>query len=388
MLVELHIIQNFAPSNLNRDDTNSPKDCEFGGYRRARISSQAVKRAIRTYFGDAQLLSPEERSIRTKRLVEALTGRLVQRGRSKEEAHDVVMKVVHGIPANTDDEDKTEYLLFLGQREIDALADLCENHWDVLAQAGVPAAANPQNRREAKKAAKDAVEAVRGHILESLNGGKAVDLALFGRMIADLPERNVDAACQVAHCISTHHVDTEFDFYTAVDDIRPRETQGADMMGTVEFNSACYYRYANVSVEQLVKNLSGDRELAERGLAAFLKAAVQAVPSGKQNSMAAYNPPSLVYTVVRKRNQWPWNLANAFVQPVRPQGDHDLIESSIMALAEHLRKLKAAYGTDTIAAEYALSLVDVEWPHHGPSKVENLEELVNRTVQSAFSGGE
>ncbi|BAS27311.1 type I-E CRISPR-associated protein Cas7/Cse4/CasC [Limnochorda pilosa] len=386
MLVELHIVQNFAPSNLNRDDTNAPKDCEFGGYRRARISSQSVKRAIRTYFKEAGLLGDAELSVRTKRLVEELSRRLAARGRGPEEAHQVAVTVVNGIPASTDSDDKTEYLLFLGDREVDALAGVCDQHWDALLQVG-ERSSEAANRREAKKAAKAAVDAVRQHIVGALNGGKAVDLALFGRMIADLPDRNVDAACQVAHCISTHRVNTEFDFYTAVDDLRPEDTQGADMMGTIEFNSACYYRYANVDVDQLISNLDGDEELAKRGLRAFLVAAAQAVPTGKQNSMAAHNPPSLVYTVVRKTSRWPWNLANAFVQPVRPRVDEDLIARSISALIDYASRLKAAYGTDTIAAEHALTLDELGWPDPAPRRAGTLDDLVSNTVNAAFNRG-
>src|SRR5690606_24425278 len=81
------------------------------------------------------------------------------------------------------------------------------------------------------------------------------DLALFGRMIADEADWNTEAACQVAHALSTHRVGMEFDFFTAVDDLKPRDTAGSDMMGTVSFQSACFYRYACLDVAQLAKNL-------------------------------------------------------------------------------------------------------------------------------------
>ena len=152
-------------------------------------------------------------------------------------------------------------------------------------------------------------------------------------MIANLPEKNVEASCQVAHAISTNKVEVEFDFYTAVDDLKPDDTAGADMLGTVEFNSACFYRYANVDTNQLIENLGGDTELARTTLNAFLRASVDAIPTGKQNSMAAHNPPSLMMTVVRERGQW--NLANAFLKPVRPQGDSDLVQGSVMALDDY-----------------------------------------------------
>lgn len=134
-----------------------------------------------------------------------------------------------------------------------------------------------------------------------LDGGKAVDLALFGRMVADRPELGVDAAAQVAHAISTHKVDREFDFYTAVDDLNPREEAGAGMMGDVEFYSATLYRYAVVDLKKLLENLQDDRELALKGALAFFKAFALTLPSGKQNSFAAHNP----------RSSWPSAQARA-----------------------------------------------------------------------------
>src|SRR5258707_2834419 len=119
------------------------------------------------------------------------------------------------------------------------------------------------------------------------------------------------------------------------------------MLGTIEFNSACFYRYANVYIEQLVKNLLGDVDLARTTLAAFLSASVTAIPTGKQNSMAAHNPPSLMLVVVRERGQW--NLANAFVKPVRPQGDSDLVQGSIAALDAYWGKLTGMYGGEVRA---------------------------------------
>ena len=153
--------------------------------------------------------------------------------------------------------------------------------------------------------------------------------SLFGRMLADLPEKNMDAACQVAHAISTNKIHSmEMDYYTAVDDIN-NDNPGADMIGTVEFNSACFYRYATLDVAELVGGyrdekktrafgLQGDAELARTTATAFLTAFIHAIPTGKQNSFAAHNPPSLVFAVVRDGP--PVSLANAFVKPVTAAG--------------------------------------------------------------------
>jgi CRISPR system Cascade subunit CasC len=186
--------------------------------------------------------------------------------------------------------------------------------------------------------------------VRALDGGKARDVALFGRMLADLPEARVDAACQVAHAISTNRVNMEFDYYTAVDDLKPEDTQGADMIGDVQFNSACFYRYLNVDIEQLAANLGDDRAAAIETVRAFIQAAIEAIPTGKQNSMAAQNPPSLVLAVVRRHGAW--SLANAFVEPVRPTANENLIVGSIRKLDEYWARLSGMYGAGTLLGAF------------------------------------
>lgn len=381
MFVELHILQNFAPSNLNRDDTNSPKDCEFGGYRRARVSSQAIKRAMRQTFTTRDLIDAENRASRTKRLNAELVDRFVKAGKEQGVAERVVDAAIQGLglkfqtAKNEDDEKKTQYLLFLGHREIDALARVCLDNWDALL-AVAPGEASGTGRAAKRAAAASVPKEVQNSLQAVLDGGKAADVALFGRMLADLPQKNVDAASQVAHAISTNRVSTEFDFYTAVDDFKPEETEGADMMGTVEFNSACFYRYANVDLGQLAANLGGDEELARKTLEAFIRAAVIAIPTGKQNSMAAQNPPSFVMAVVREDGLW--SLANAFVKPVSRgrddrEGD-DLVSRSERALATYWSQLSGMYGTDGVTGAW--------YTHLG---ADGLDDLDSASVTSARS---
>ena len=179
-------------------------------------------------------------------------------------------------------------------------------------------------------------------------------------MLAEQPGRNTDGACQVAHPISTHKVDMEMDFYTAVDDLNPAEETGAGMMGVVGFNSACYYRYALVDRDQLARNLAGktgrengkwtqkldvkDYQEADTVIKAFLEAMVYAIPTGKQNSFAAQNLPSFGL-FVRRQGGVPISLANAFAKPVRPtKDDDDLVGLSVAALTKHWDALKKAYG--------------------------------------------
>jgi CRISPR system Cascade subunit CasC len=386
MILELHILQNFAPSNLNRDDTGSPKDCEFGGHRRARISSQCFKRAIRQSFKEQKLIDEPNLASRTKRLVDEITRKLKDSGKSEEEARRVVENILNGVKLTVKDDGKTQYLLFLGADEINAIAGLCLEHWEALVTI---AAATSNEEGSAKKAkAKDAkkagAEAIPYEIKKAmsgvLNGGKAADLALFGRMLADLPDRNIHAASQVAHAISTNKVSMEFDFYTAVDDLRPNDNQGSDMLGTVEFNSACFYRYTNVDIEQLKNNLDGDAELANKTIEAFIRAAVTAIPTGKQNSMAAQNPPSFVLAVARDAGLW--SLTNAFVKPVRPNHENDLIENSIKALDGYWGDLTEMYGKAHIKGVWVASLARNGLADLKDAKQGNLNELIGGVMST------
>jgi|FLYL01.1.fsa_nt_gi CRISPR system Cascade subunit CasC len=362
MIVELHIIQNIAPSNLNRDDTGSPKDCTFGGVRRARISSQALKRAARKAFLDYGL-TQEEVGVRTRRVLEAVVDRLVQvHSRDRETA----TKVAENALANFD-LTGGEYLLFVSRQGIEALADRCNELFDELSK---------------DKPTKGTIKELTADILLDASG--QVDVALFGRMVADLPDANVDAASQVAHAISTHEVRPEFDYFTAVDDLQeesPERETGAGHINTLEFNSACYYRYAAVDTDQLIQNLGGDVDLSRRGLQAFLMAMIHELPSGKQNSMAAHNPPSLVMTTVRTRGQW--NLANAFEEPVRRR-DGGLVPESSRRLLQYYQRLSEAFDgnrptqTHLVAVDPDLPIPDGMLRHH------NVTQLVSATVDAAM----
>lgn len=388
MFLELHILQNFAPSNLNRDDTGSPKDCEFGGVRRARISSQCLKRAIRTAFRERGLLPDAFLATRTRRLADQLVAQLANAGRLQDEARRIVEVALGGVGLKLDG-GMTQYLLFLGDAEVRSIASLCDQHWDALAavaEAEDEESAAEASAKQAKKAGKQAKKAavpaeVREAFQGVLDGGCAADLALFGRMVADRPDKNVDAAAQVAHAISTHKVSMEFDFYTAVDDLNPKETAGAGMLGTVEFNSACFYRYANVDLAQLAENLRRDEVLARQALDAFLRASVAAVPTGKQNGMAAHNPPSFILAVLRHGALW--NLANAFVRPVRTALDRDLVQDSILALDRYWGQLAALYGEDDIVGKWYAALDAGGIKHLGSQPAANLETLVGSVLGSA-----
>ena len=365
MLIDLHVIQNIAPANLNRDDTGSPKDAIFGGYRRARVSSQAWKRAIRQAFEADGMMPKEQLALRTKRVVNELVTKMDAPGRSEAQRVAVAVAMLGGIGLTADPDSAgeylTQYLLYIGNDEIAKLAGVADQHWDELAKENPAAGAETGKAR--KKNSKEAItKDVRDQVLHALDGGRAADLALFGRMLADLPEKNVDGAVQVAHAISTHAVEFEFDYYTAVDDLNTREETGAGMIGTVEFNSATLYRYTNIDLGDLTRNLGDDRELAVKAALAYIRSFLLAIPSGKQSSFAAQNLPSAALAVVREHGRW--SLANAFVRPVPTRTEAGLVGTSIAEMVDYYGRLTDMYGDDGIVA--TPFLVDSGHAHHAP----------------------
>jgi len=381
-IIEIHALQNFAPSNLNRDDTGAPKDALFGGTRRARVSSQCLKRSVRQYFQglvEQNALASDDVAFRTKRLLDDLVKSLVKSGRDKEEAEQKARLALGAMELTVKEDGKTEYLLFLGQREISGIADIIHEKWDSITASDAAPAEGKKPGKAKKQAAQSADPELKKALDKVFNGGKALDVALFGRMLADMPEKNQNAACQVAHAISTHSVEREFDFYTAVDDLKPEDSAGADMIGTVEFNSACFYRYAVVDWEKLVENLQNDRELAAKGLRAFLEGFVVAEPTGKQNTFAAHNPPEFVAVTVR-RNAAPRNLANAFETPIRVKKDESLTRKSAEELAKKAQTLQVAFGGDE--QTFILNLIEAKLNGLGTT-LPALKDLLDKALLAA-----
>ncbi|MEW5895660.1 MAG: type I-E CRISPR-associated protein Cas7/Cse4/CasC [Candidatus Omnitrophota bacterium] len=383
-LIEIHVLQNYAPSNLNRDDTGSPKDAFFGGRRRARISSQCLKRAVREYFKEkskSNLFDTASIAVRTKRLQDDLIKLLVEKGRDKEEAIGKINLALKVVKLIVGDDGKTQYLLFLGKKEIESVANAIYEHWDDIVPS-VEAEEKTNKKKKKKGSEADGLpEELKTALEKAFDGGKAVDLALFGRMLADMPEKNQNAASQVAHAISTHAVDREFDFFTALDDLKPEESAGSDMMGTVEFNSACFYRYAVVDFEKLVENLHADESLASAGLRTFLEGFVVSEPTGKQNTFAAHNQPDYVLVSI-KRNSFPSNCANAFEVPVRVKGDDSLTKESTKKLVNKMQKLIDVYGN--AGKSFYFDLVDVG-VGIGEKSV-SLQQLLDKVIAEVEKG--
>lgn len=354
MLIEFHLIQNHAPSNLNRDDTGSPKEAVFGGYQRARISSQCLKRSIR----------------RSELFQEALKGHLATRSRQiaarlrpalerlgdGPEAIEAVTKVATRLGSDKEsDKGETRQTMFVADAEISRVAEQLY----ALYQANPEGFSKLTGKELDQKLKNDGIPPV-------------VDIALFGRMTTAAAFEDVRAAMQVAHAISTGKIEREFDYYTAVDDLpSPDDDLGADMIGDVEFNSSTFYKYFSLDWKQLCKNLDGDTGIARKAVAAFLEAAALVTPTGKQNSFAAHNPPDGILVEVRTR-RIPVSYANAYITPVRPTATESMVERSVQKLGEYAERLKKSYGLDGQA--FWLTTTDYEMP--GARKVESLQELV------------
>lgn len=362
--IDLHVLQTVPSSNINRDDTGSPKTAIFGGVRRARVSSQAWKRATRRDF--AAYLPDSDRGIRTRRIMADLVRRIqkLDPSLSTEESLTLakgVMGAAAGIKfekpkrkkdeqqeSETVDLDLSQYLIFISNQQLDRLADLALTGRDGTVDKGA-----------AKAALKD-------------NNG--IEVALFGRMVADNTTFNVDASVQVAHAISTHAVEPEYDYFTAVDDAKPDdEDAGAGMIGVVEFNSSTLYRYATINLDQLMENL-GHLDVAARAVEAFVRSFVVSMPTGKQNTFANGTLPDAVIAQVRTRR--PINLAGAFEDPVAPKSGVAVSVQSASELARESAEIDAAYGTASTASFVVAAGSDVAAALEGVGERAGLDDLV------------
>ena len=370
MFIEVHAIQSFAPANLNRDDTGNPKDCEFGGTRRARISSQCLKRAIRLSPVFAETTGVEV-GIRTRWITRMLQDALVEAQKPESEAKLIALRFAETYVQKMDrkEKDKTAILTYLSPEELQEAVDGLVDNWDTVSQA----------TKESDKLMANSVKT----LLAKYERTSAPDIALFGRMLAVKPTTKIlNAACQVAHAVSTHRVTMEMDFFTAVDDLTQGEETGAGMMGFIGFDSACFYRYARIDWDQLVQNLNDDADLARRTVEGFMRALVAAVPSGKQNAFAANNPPNFLLAVVRQDGMG-WSLANAFEKPVYPRGASGLVAPSVEALDAYWGRLCQVYGDNTLVRSAALALdLDLPLNNLASDRAETLDAWVEAVTDA------
>ena len=393
MLIEIHMIQNHSPSNLNRDDLGAPKTCLFGGVTRARISSQCLKRSIRNP-GNPEDVHSREAGLFAKEMGEHIGQRtkffpdLVRKAMDsssipdtdREKIVDACTKIAKkeesrgqrpSEEADLEDRPKLPQLVFLERSEAEEfVAKLAEmrqaGQWKDSYRKWV------EGKLEKKALATFLYELSRAYRRRS------VDIALFGRMTTSDAFEDVEAAMQVAHAISTHEVVTEVDYFTAVDDLAT--STGAGHVDEAMYNSACFYKYFCLDWDQLVHNLAGPEpakqkekeahqewenavKLAACALGHFLRAAARTTPSGKQNSFAANNEPCAILVEI-KQTKTPTSYANAFAEPARRIGDPpddapdcvSLVGRSIAQLGDHVHNLRQAYSTDSTLLWHALPL--------------------------------
>lgn len=362
MLVQIHLLQNYAPSNLNRDDTGSPKSAYFGEVLRGRISSQCLKRSIR--MSDTFESAFEEDGLlakRTKRLPGLIRDELEAMGVDEDVIEDIVIrtpeigsesgrgrgKVEEG------EELETRQLIFIGQDEVRPIA---EKLLAIYQEQG------------AKKWEKMKIAEIAKLLGPSLP--RSVDVAMFGRMTTSNAFEDVQAAVQVAHALSVNALNQEFDYFTAVDDISGES--GAGMIGDVEYNSSTYYEYFNVHWEGLGKNLGGDADVARRAVLALLEAAATTQPSGKQNTFAAHNLPDLILVEVRQRNL-PVSYANAFIEPARHTRQITLMEDAIVKLGDYMTRIGTTYDLEALDERALVATLDATLP--GAENVASLSQL-------------
>jgi CRISPR system Cascade subunit CasC len=320
LFIDFHVLQTLPPSCVNRDDTGSPKTAVYGGTVRARVSSQAWKHAMRIKFKD--LFMKEELGSRTKNVVEMIEKEILSNNDniSKEEAHKRAKKVLEsaGIKikaAKKDETEKAEALFFMSNKQAKILAEIASK--DNF----------KENEKETKEMAKNA-----------LKENVSVDIALFGRMVASDPTLNCDATAQVAHAISTHAVQNEYDYFTAIDDLQNDDNAGAGHLGTIEFNSATLYRYATVNAVELA-NIIGIDNVASV-IKKFGYAFIYSMPNGKENTFANRTFPEEVYVTIRQDQ--PVNLSGAYEKAIR-NSELGYSEPSQSVLKEYAKCLYEKY---------------------------------------------
>ena len=319
---QLHVLTSYPPANLNRDDQGRPKTAKMGGVDRLRVSSQSLKRAWRTSDLFQSTLAGHL-GTRTKRAGIEVRDRLVELGVDEKKAKSWAQEIAKEFGKLKKENSKSpdESL------QIEQLAHFSPKEWEAMMNLA-------ETIGNEKRPPKDE------ELLLLRKDHQAVDIAFFGRMLADKPSFNMEAAVQVAHAVSTHTVAIEDDYFTAVDDLNRRDVDtGAGHVGDAGFASGLFYLYACVNRELLVKNLEGDAELANKAIGAFVESVAKIGPGGKQNSFASRAYAS--YILAERGDQQPRSLSVAFLKPV---DGIDLLTESVKALELQRDKMDAAYG--------------------------------------------
>ena len=338
LFLDIHAIQTVPPANINRDDTGSPKTAQYGGVTRARVSSQSWKRAMRLSF-------PKElQGTRTKRILRLFEDQYIKRGISfdKDVENDMIFlteSLGFGIK-ESNDETILDVLFMYSNKQINEIIDYytgSKEKISVLSKAyyeeiqKLESKQKKDVRKEAwkniSKENKKVINEINKNLEQILKTNNSVDTYLFGRMLAAKKDLSVDASSQVAHAISTHAIQSEFDFFTAVDDLAPEDNAGAGMLGTIEYNSSTLYRYANVALHEFYRQLE-DKEETINATKLFVKSFVESMPTGKINTFANQTLPQAI--VVSLRYDRPLNMVSAFEEPIK--SDNGYVGKSIEKL--------------------------------------------------------
>ncbi len=338
MLIEIHMLKNYPPTNLNRDDLGSPKTCVFGGSNRSRISSQCLKRSWRKSEIFADTVGAEYLGTRTRKFPVLVKDKLVEMGVLLEYAEAIMpqMSAIGNKDAkeNKKDVTKTAQIAIYSMQDIEDIANVAKAELDQC-----------KNVSDVKKIkVKDIAEKIKNAKVRPIS----VDIALFGRMVTSDMFRDVEASVQVAHALSTNRVIMESDYFVAMDDLvsgKSLEDAGAGMIDSTEFNSSCYYIYASVDTDILAENLAGVEDvpgLAKKAVEGMLNAMAFSDPSGKQHAFAGHILPS--FTLVEcKDKKIPVSYTNAFVEAINPNEDGGLIQNSIEKLLQERQIIRKDY---------------------------------------------
>lgn len=380
--LELHIIQSVPVACLNRDDLNSPKTAIFGGVQRARVSSQAWKSPIREEMKGIEV--DLFKGNRSRRMISELSTKLQKKGAEKDISVVIaehVADIIETLDSKTDGDGfkKIKTLMFFSEAEYDAIVDAvtdemraaAETIRDLTKAAGDASEALKGADEEKKEAAKKELEKLgkeveknRKALAKAFNDKRirdaiksaqlkdAADIALFGRMVANDHSLTIEAASMFSHALSTHKADNEIDFFAAVDDLQREEESGAGITGTLEFNSATYYRFAALNLDMLADaDHLGAITLGQRQsvVRAFIEATIKAMPVARKYTMNGNTIPVYVLGVVREKGH-PIQLVNAFENPV-PYSKKGFVLESIDRMNDEFADLKGTWGIDSVFAK-------------------------------------
>lgn len=370
--LQLHILTAYPPSNVNRDDLGRPKTAVVGGTTRLRISSQSLKRSWRTSEVFTNTLEGYIGK-RTKALGEEIYIYLLKNGIEENKASDWAKQMIKNfgdvkkVDNKTSDSDNESE-----QKELTEKKPKKEKKKVQLSQL---VHFSPEEEKALYKLADRLIETQEDPTPEEIKTLlkieiQASDIALFGRMLANNPKFNQEAAAQVSHAITTHKVAVEDDYFTAVDDLNNNEEdRGSSHIGVFEFSSGVFYTYVCINRNLLLNNLQNNKDLAKKTIQSLVEAAATVTPSGKQNSFAAHVRAS--YVLAELGNQQPRSLALAFHKPITIKNDTDVIEESVKALVETKQNLETTYGKSA----------DLEKSFHVGKDKNNLEDIKQFSVE-------